>query len=206
MILPFALEASILAALVFVLLYVCFLAPPRYPANIPAVPFWLTLLPFVADVDQEETYRKYLEEPLRRHGAVKIFFGARWNVLVSRPEFVSQIFRDEDLFRKSGNHEKIPGSVLAEFLGENVISAHGENWRLFKGVIKPGLTRGFEKGAEREVLERNTGRLVEMIRGLVRGNHGRAGAVPVQELLQRFTIANTGEGLFQTDFKVCDFS
>ena len=196
MILPPALEVSILLLVLVLLAYGLFLSPPRHPANIPAVPFWVTLLPFVKDVDQEETYRIYLADPLRTHGAVKIFFGARWNILVARPELVAQVFRDEDLFRKSGNNEKIPHSVLADFLGENVISAHGEPWRLFRGVVRPGLVGGFDI----DILARNT----EILAGLIREQIKRlsGGAIAVQDLLQRYTIANTAQGLFHTDFRV----
>lgn len=199
MLLPVWIEVLLLVLLVILVPYFLLLAPPRYPLNIPAIPFYVTLLPFVQDVDQEETYRKYLEKPLREHGAVKLFFGARWNILVARPAMLAHVFRDEDLFRKSGNHEKIPGSVFADFLGENIISAHGAHWRLFRSVIKPGLTRNFD--AERRVMETNAGKLAALIRTTA---EKLKGPVPVQELLQRFTMANAAQGLFQTDFKVSD--
>ncbi len=117
MALPLYLQVLLLVALVVGCIYLFFLAPPRRPENIPAIPFWVTLIPFFFDVDQQGTFKKYLEKPLREYGAVKIFFGSQWNILVSRPEFMAQLFRDEDLFRKSGNFEKIPHSVLAEFMG-----------------------------------------------------------------------------------------
>lgn len=104
------------AAVAFV--YFVFLLPPRHPKSIPAVPFWVALLPFFKDVDQSDIFRKYIEEPLRTHGAIKLFFGAQWNVLVHRPSFLVEIFRDEDLYQKSGNQKKIPHSVLAAFLGK----------------------------------------------------------------------------------------
>ena len=77
----------------------------------------VVLLPFFSDVDQEDTFKNYIREPLLKHGAVKIFFGAQWNILFQRPEYLGEIFRGEDVFQKSGNQKKIPHSVLAEFLG-----------------------------------------------------------------------------------------
>jgi unspecific monooxygenase len=74
-------------------------------------------------------------------------------------DLVGQLLRNEDLFRKSGNHEEILGSVLADFLGENIISAYGDKWKPFRGVVKPGLRRGFN----RTILDRNNRRLVELI-------------------------------------------
>ena len=44
------------------------IVPPRYPRNIPAVPFWVTLLSLVRDIDQEDIYRRHIQKPLQTHG------------------------------------------------------------------------------------------------------------------------------------------
>ncbi|KAK0724094.1 cytochrome P450 [Lasiosphaeris hirsuta] len=177
------------------------LVPPRHPKGIPAVPFWVTLIPFWRDVDQSETFKAYLEEPLRTHGAVKIFFGAQWNILVHRPRYLAELFKHEDVYQKSGNQKKIPHSVLAAFLGDNIISSHGSTWKRYRQVIKPGLQRTFET----ELLARNAARLCDLITSASGGVHG-ARAVAVQDLLQRYTIANIGDAVLQTDFGVsCSF-
>lgn len=100
----------VIALIAFTLLwFLSFLVPPRsFPQNIPAIPFYVTLLPFLGPVDQSEIYEKYIEKPLTEYGAVKIFFGARWNVLVQRPSYVAEILRDEETYAKSGNQKKIP--------------------------------------------------------------------------------------------------
>ncbi|KAH3901044.1 putative cytochrome P450 SCDLUD_002518 [Saccharomycodes ludwigii] len=92
------------------------------------------------DLDQEDIYRLYLKDKLEKYGAVKIYFGSRWNILISKPEFLSIIFKKEDIFAKAGNHLKIPYSVLAEYTGENVISAHGKIWKVFRNTVTRGLT------------------------------------------------------------------
>lgn len=93
---------------------------PKFPENIPAVPFWVTLLPFVTrvELDQTKIFDRHIKAPLRKHGAVKIFFGARWNILVHDPAYLRAILADdEQQWEKSGNHEKVPHSVVAAFLG-----------------------------------------------------------------------------------------
>lgn len=98
--------ALIVSTLLWLLL---FLVPPRsFPRNIPTIPFYVTLLPFLGPVDQSQIYQKYIEKPLTEKGAVKLFFGARWNVLVQRPGYVAEILRDEETYAKSGNQKKIP--------------------------------------------------------------------------------------------------
>ncbi|PYI04653.1 putative cytochrome P450 oxidoreductase [Aspergillus sclerotiicarbonarius CBS 121057] len=165
-------------------LYHYYLAPPRQPHGVGAVPFWVTLLPLVMDVDQEQVFRRYIAPRLHEKGAVKVFFGGQWNVLVQRPSYVAEVLRQEHLYQKSGNQRKIPYSVLAEFLGSNIISARGEEWRQYRAVIGPGLTTSFE---EEPMLER-AGQLCAILLAL-QGSRN-PGGVFVQEPLQRYSSAN----------------
>ena len=192
----FVAEVVVLAALLIALVYFVFLLPPKYPTNIPAVPFWVALLPFFKDVDQSDIFRKYIEQPLKTHGAVKLFFGAQWNILVHKPSHVAEIFKDENLYQKSGNQKKIPHSVLAEFLGDNIISSHGEVWKNYQSVIKPGLQRNFEA----EKIAQNADRLCRLFEeAQLRAGDG---GVSVQELLQRYSVANCSEVVLQTNLNV----
>ncbi|OLN84998.1 Cytochrome P450-DIT2 [Colletotrichum chlorophyti] len=178
------LKVFLSGALLLGLVYYFFLLPPKYPQNIPAIPFWVALIPFFQDVDQSDIFRQYIDKPLRTHGAVKIFFGAQWNILVHRPSYVAEIFKEEDLYQKSGNHKKIPHSVLAEFLGENIISAHGDVWKNFRSVVKPGLQRNFEA----DILAKNAVSLCSLLRATQKQAGG--GGVAVQDLLQRYSVEN----------------
>lgn len=175
-----------------------FLLPPKHPQGIPAIPFWVTLIPLFKDVDQAEIYGRYIEEPIRTHGAVKLFFAARWNVVVHRPRYLAEIFKQGGVYEKSGNQKKIPYSVLAEFLGDNIISSHGWTWKRYRDVIKPGLQKRFETGH----LARNAEKLCDLISKAGQEAAGKGHGIPVQELLQRYTIANVGQVILQTDFGV----
>lgn len=175
-----------------------FLLPPKHPQGIPAVPFWVTLIPFFKDFDQSEIFGRYIEEPIRTHGAVKLFFAARWNVVVHRPRYLAEIFKHGGIYEKSGNQKKIPYSVIAEFLGDNIISSHGSTWKRYRDVIKPGLQRTFEVGK----LARNAEKLCDLISSARKEAAGEVHGILVQELLQRYTIANVGQMILQTDFGV----
>ncbi len=189
-------ESLLLGVLIPLFIYYTVLLPPKYPTNIPAVPFWVALIPFFKDVDQSDIFRAYIEKPLRRHGAVKLFFGAQWNILVHKPAYLAEIFKEEDLYQKSGNQKKIPHSVLAEFLGDNIISSHGEMWRNYQSVIKPGLQRNFKVVK----ITHNAARLCELL-GEAQLQAGGAG-VPVQQVLQRYSAANCSEVLLQANLGV----
>ncbi len=174
-----------------------FLVPPKhFPRNIPTIPFYVSLLSLVKDLDQEDLYQKYLREPLSKHGAVKIFFGSRWNILVQRPEFVAEVFKHETVYAKSGNQRKIPYSVLADYTGDNIISAHGENWKLYQSVLKPGLQRDFDV----DPILRNARSLIHLLCHEQSISPGES--VVVGQLLQRYALANLSESILQVDFEV----
>ncbi|KID94195.1 Cytochrome P450 family protein, partial [Metarhizium majus ARSEF 297] len=145
------------------------------------MPFWVALMPLVKDVDQQDVFTKYIEKPLRRHGAASIFFAGQWNVLIHKPAYLAEVFRREDIYQKSGNYSKIPHSVLAALLGDNMISSRGETWNKYKRVIKPGL----QASPNLDVLLRNTRQLSTILVELR--------ALPIdgiQGSIQRHTIAN----------------
>ena len=106
----------VIVALIILLLFV--LIPPRNPREIPSVPFWVTLLPILFDIDQQQIFEQYIATPLYKHGAIKVFFGGQWNIIVERPEYISEVLKREQIYNKSGNQKKIPHSILADFLGK----------------------------------------------------------------------------------------
>ncbi|KAK7538463.1 cytochrome P450 [Phyllosticta citribraziliensis] len=193
MISALVLAFAALAALTIFLAWAFLLPPSDFPKNIPTIPFYYTLIPLCRDVDQATLYREYLEEPLRKYGAVKIFFGARWNILVQRPKYVAEVFKYEDIYAKSGNQKKIPYSVLAEYTGTNIISAHGADWRLFRSVIQPGLQADFKP----EPILKNAQLLLQ----LILEENSKKQSVVVPPLFQRFTLATLSEGLLGTSFQ-----
>ncbi|KAH7081507.1 putative cytochrome P450 [Paraphoma chrysanthemicola] len=176
--------------------FVYLFTPPRsFPKNIPTIPFYYALLPLFFDVDQAENYKKYLKEPLEKYGAVKIFFGGRWNILVTKPAYISEVLRHEDIYAKSGNNIKIPHSVIAEYTGENIISAHGENWKRYHNVIKPAL----QADQDPEQLWKNSRLLTDMF--LDDQKKAGSNGVPVYTPLHRYALANLSEALYGSSFE-----
>ncbi|KAB8231255.1 cytochrome P450 [Aspergillus alliaceus] len=187
---------ALLAVVIILISYIIStIVPPRHPRNIPAVPFWVTLLSLFRDIDQEDIYKKHIQKPLHTHGAVKIFFAGQWNLLVQRSTYLAEIFRNEELYQKSGNQKKIPHSVFAEFLGDNVISSRNTTWRLYRDIITPGLQGSFDI----DILVANAEGLCSSLLASqhVAGNRG----VHVQDLLQQFTIANVLQALLHANNK-----
>ncbi|CCK69555.1 putative cytochrome P450 KNAG_0C04530 [Huiozyma naganishii CBS 8797] len=187
---------SAISAIFFVLLATLFfkiaIPPLNFPRNIPTIPFYVIFLPVFFKMDQVELYEKYLREPMEKYGAVKAFFGSRWNILVSRPEFLAQVFKDENTFAKSGNQKKIPYSVIATYTGDNVISAHGDIWKLYRTSLNHSLQRFNEAP-----LWKNAKKFCQLICNQV---DVASGSTKVGPLIQRLTLDNISEVTLGFDF------
>ncbi|KAI1109088.1 Dit2 protein [Nemania sp. NC0429] len=168
------------------------LPPAHFPQNIPTIPFYYTLIPLFQEVDQTELYRKYLEKPLTEWGAVKIFFGGHWNVLIARPSYMAQVLKYDEDFPKTGNHVKNPQSVLALYTGENIISAAGDTWKQFAALAKPAL----QTDVDVSIIVKNAHKLIRI---LVEDSH-QSSTVDVPDYIQAYTIANVCESLLGSSF------
>lgn len=185
--------AILLAITVSGVLFSYFSSPRNGVGGIPTIPFWVALMPLVKDVDQQDVFTKYIEKPLRKHGAASIFFAGQCNVLIHKPAYLAEVFRREDIYQKSGNYSKIPHSVLAALLGDNIISSRGETWKKYKRVIKPGL----QARPNLEVLLQNARQLSTiLVESLAVPTDG------IQGSIQRNTIACFGNMYFNVDLNV----
>lgn len=195
------LQSMITVLLFMILSYVTYrfisgwiLPPSHFPKNIPTIPFYYTLIPLFKDVDQEHLWHRYLKRPLTQYGAVKIYFGGAWNVLITRPEYINQVLKQDEVFPKAGNHVKNPQSILALYTGENVISTINDQWRGFAAIVKPGL----QADVDTSIIIRNTEKLIDI---LLKEQNER-GAVVMPKPLQDYTLANLSEALLGASFGV----
>ncbi|MCJ1248314.1 hypothetical protein MMC30_005531 [Trapelia coarctata] len=187
----------LLSAVVGVVLWRYLRVPRNFPKNIPCIPIYVSLLGLWSDMGQDEIYDRWLRKPLEHYGAVKFWFAGRWSILVTQPEYLSEVFRNEEVHAKAGNQVKIPWSVLASLLGDNIISAHGENWRLYTSIMRPGIAkRGFDTGPLLDKSRKFVDLLLrqQLIQGKQQG-------VVVNPLLQRLTIDVVGQSFLDKDFK-----
>ncbi|PYI27846.1 cytochrome P450 [Aspergillus indologenus CBS 114.80] len=105
----------------------------------------------------------------KKYGAVNVWHGGRWVVVVTRPELVTQVFRNDDIFAKGGNIKKLPYSAFARLFGVNIIDSHGALHDSFTAIIKPGLQRKFDLRPVRASSQR-------LARSLLRQQNHRPGS------------------------------
>jgi unspecific monooxygenase len=184
-------------AFVSALLYSYIRIPSSLPKGIPSVPIYVSLLGLWSDMGQDEIYDRWLRVKLEKFGAVKIWFAGRWNILVTRPDLVSYMFRNEDIYAKAGSQKKIPWSVIAALVGDNIINSHGEDWKHYTHIMKPGMQKtNFDS---KPILDKSR-RFVDLLLRTQDGN--RKQGVLVNPLIQRFAIAAMGESFLDIDFGV----
>lgn len=128
---------------------------------------------------------------MEKYGACKVYFAARWNILVSKPEYVLQVIGNNETFEKSGNQEKIPYAVISEYLGDNFISAGNKNWSKYRSVAEDSI-----KFPDTEPLDQNVDNLM---RELV--TRAETGPVMVNDIFQKFTLANIGDCIIGCNLK-----
>jgi len=190
--------SSLSLILIGVIIFKIVLPPLNFPRNIPTIPFYVIFLPTLTKMDQIQLYELYLKEPLEKYGAVKVFFGARWNILVGRPEYLSEIFKKEDIFAKSGNQKKIPYSAIAAYTGDNIISAHGDVWKKYRGIMTTGLQQfddtPFEKNAKLFV------KLIRIKMSDIDKTTLTKTGIPMIPLIQRLALDNISQTLLGFNF------
>ncbi|KAJ5658938.1 Cytochrome monooxygenase xanG [Penicillium longicatenatum] len=185
----------ILLVTALLILYWYIRIPSDMPKNIPTVPIYISLIGLWSDMGQDTIYDRWLRPPLEKYGAVQIWFAGRWNVLVTRPSYLVDMFRHEDVYAKAGSQKKIPWSVIAALVGDNIINAHGENWRLFTSIMKPGLQRRITDSGP--LLEKSR-LFVDILLG--EQQKGEMG-VPVNAIIQRWALSCMGLNFMGVDLE-----
>ncbi|KAG2735934.1 hypothetical protein G9P44_000024 [Scheffersomyces stipitis] len=190
-------KCMISALIVGVLLIVksIILPPSNFPKSIPTIPFYVSFLGAYTSMDQEEIYNYYMREKLEKYGAAKLYFASRWNIVIIEPELLLQLFKNENIYAKSGNQEKIPYSVLAQYTGENIISAHGEKWRLYRRVVASSV-----QFPNMEPIVENSKRFLDVLHQELINNS----PIEIIDLLQRYTLANIGDSVLGVKFNTME--
>lgn len=178
-----------------------YLHVPRTLPSLPRIPIYVSILGLWSSMGQDEIYERWFRTPLETHGAVLVWFAGRWSVLVSKPDWLTDMFRNEDIYAKAGSQVKIPHAVIATLVGDNIINAHGENWRLYTSIMKPGLQK---KVFETTSLLEQSRKLVDILIHLQQV-HTKNGIL-VNAEIQKWAVDVMGENFLDLHLKVYIYS
>ncbi|KAL6890018.1 hypothetical protein GGI43DRAFT_416202 [Trichoderma evansii] len=84
---------------------------------------------------------------LETHGLVNLWNTGRWFVLVTKPEYIAHIFRNERVNAKGGLYRQMPYTSISNLFGMNIIDATGELWKHFTSIMKPGIQQKYNPAA-----------------------------------------------------------
>ncbi|OAA69277.1 P450 family sporulation-specific N-formyltyrosine oxidase Dit2 [Akanthomyces lecanii RCEF 1005] len=114
--------------------------PRNFPRNIPRVPLWLHFYTVLRGASKSDLYNKLVREPIEKHGAVAFWNEGAWTILVSKPEYLAQIFKNSDrTLKKKGLAERIPWGSGAKLFGINIIDSDDEQYATFRKLLKDGF-------------------------------------------------------------------
>ncbi|KAJ5958084.1 Cytochrome P450 [Penicillium vulpinum] len=197
MALPFILLSTLVTLLPPLLFLTWYLHVPRTLPNLPRIPIYVSILGLWSPMGQDEIYERWFRTPLEKHGAVLVWFAGRWSVLVSRPDWLTDMFRNEQIYAKAGSQIKIPHAVIATLVGDNIINAHGENWRLYTGIMKAGLQK---KVFETTSLLKQSRKLVNVLIDLQKEIGSKEGILVMADV-QKWAVDVMGENFLDLDLK-----
>ncbi|KAG0155617.1 hypothetical protein PDIDSM_2790 [Penicillium digitatum] len=174
-----------------------YLHVPRNLPNLPRIPIYVSILGLWSSMGQDEIYERWFRAPLEKHGAVLVWVAGRWSVLVSRPDWLTDMFRNEQIYAKAGSQVKIPHAVIAALVGDNIINAHGENWKLYTGIMKAGLQK---KVFETTSLLKQSRKLVHILMDLQKETGAEKGILVMADV-QKWAVDVMGENFLDLDLK-----
>ncbi|GMF75187.1 unnamed protein product [Aspergillus oryzae] len=163
--------------------------------GIPSIPFHISVYDAYRRVSEIGFHNSRLRPVLETHGAVNIWNSGQWAVLVTKPEYVVRILRNERVVAKGGFYGKVPHSTLAGLFGENIIDSHGELWKQFTGVMKPGIQRPHSISS----LKVASSKLIATFKREQQHAPSDRGVV-INDIIERWAIDVFGKSFFDVDF------
>ena len=168
----------------FAYLWTLIRVPYDLPPSIPTIPFYVSLFDLARGIGRTRFYDCRLRQLMEDNGAVNVWIHGRWSILVARPHFLINVFRNQQTIAKMGFDKKVPRGVFATYLGENIINADGDLWKKFSGILKPGIQRP----ADVTSIGRKTSSLASL---LMEQQHlvGPKTGIKIETLVQRWAIS-----------------
>ncbi|PWY91652.1 cytochrome P450 [Aspergillus sclerotioniger CBS 115572] len=82
-------------------------------------------------------------------------------ILVTHPDFLTDLFRNDEVYPKLGINIRAPGGVLGTFSGDNIINSGHANWATYTSIMKPGIVQQFDLGPIQQKANRLADRLIQ---------------------------------------------
>ncbi|KAK8149483.1 mitochondrial Homoaconitase [Beauveria asiatica] len=118
--------------------------PRDFPRNVPVIPLWLQAYNQIFGQSRIAFYNTKVRPQAEKHGAVAVWQGSCWSIVISRPDYLAQVFKDSNKdLEKSGIWSRVPRSNGGLLFGENIIDSDGQLHADFCNILKPALLQRF---------------------------------------------------------------
>ncbi|KAL4745599.1 hypothetical protein BDW72DRAFT_198483 [Aspergillus terricola var. indicus] len=188
-----------LAVTATALLWRYFRVPSTIPSNIPRIPIWINFYAWYHDLSVIELYNSFYREKMEKHGAIAVWFTGTWCVLVTKPEYLVEIFRNEEAYPKVGVNFRGRGSIMGIFAGENIINSSKPNWTTLSNVMRPGFLKSFDTQAIHAKARKVPERFLQAQRDI-----GKGKGVLVAPWMEKYAQDVMGLCLFDFDLQALD--
>ncbi|KAK9768806.1 cytochrome P450-dit2 [Basidiobolus ranarum] len=88
---------------------------------------------------------------LREDGIARSYFKGQSGVMISNQEYYLYIMRNTETFPKL-SYTAAPHTLISHFLGYNVVSANGKDWKVRRDMMSPLLRAGWEPANVGEII------------------------------------------------------
>ncbi|KJZ74633.1 hypothetical protein HIM_05983 [Hirsutella minnesotensis 3608] len=167
----------------------------RLPSTIPRIPFYLSALYTYKRADRTTFYNACVRHAAEQHGAVLVWNKGRWTILITDPQYLTEVFRNDHVFAKAGPYHKSPGGAAAHLFGLNIIDSHGPLWRHFRSILQRGIQRRIDI---RFIRRKSTELAAELVRMQNVASSSGCG-VEISLPIQRWALSIYGEYFMDKD-------
>ncbi|KAH7382764.1 cytochrome P450 [Cadophora sp. MPI-SDFR-AT-0126] len=141
--------------------------------------------------------KRNLKSHLHDFGVVRTWLAGHWSLVITHPNLLVEVFKNEQVYSKAGFHVKTPRTVFGQLFGANIGDSHGEEWKLFRTYMKPGLQ---DRPVDYQTLSDISNRFIDLLLSeqstLLYGDH-----LNCDESTRKWAIDAVGSHFFNTDFQ-----
>ncbi|KAI8057890.1 cytochrome P450 [Syncephalis plumigaleata] len=115
--------------------------PPPSQASIPkasVIKRWLSIL---RSEGHEQQYLQHLKPLVDRAGIAQVRTGPIWIVYLATAERARLFFSRPDIFQKIPTSVYLPGSLMDNYFGNNIVVLNGEEWKRVRRICQPAFRR-----------------------------------------------------------------
>ncbi|PTB36164.1 uncharacterized protein TrAFT101_000129 [Trichoderma asperellum] len=173
--------------------------PRRGCRGAPTVPFYISFYEAWQGTGQVTFYNNHLRRHLEIHGLVNLWNTGRWSVLVTKPEYVAHVFRNERVIAKGGLYRQMPSTTPSHLFGVNIIDSTGELWKHFTRIMKPGIQQKHNPAA----LYTTANKLLALIDKLQQQASTGRGII-INDIMERWSMDVYGQYFLDADLCCLD--